>query len=267
MIFVKTEGVSIAMRQKFVYVANWKMNSTLNSSLTWVAQNLDELIAISNDAQLIICPSDVALYPLDQFLTSTNIKLGAQNCSSHLAGSFTGETSAVSLKEAGCSFCIIGHAEQRKYHQETDSGIAKKFLHLVENNISPIVCIGETQDEYQEKNTLLILEQQLKKIVAACSEIFQTLSNPIYIAYEPVWAIGTGNIPTKDHLEVVLSWVSQFMRANAPAIQWKLLYGGSTNATNIDYFKNIDLIDGFLIGAASVNFQELKKMIYSGSQF
>ncbi len=125
----------------FLYVANWKMAKEFNKALEFVKDNKDELTELAQTNNLVICPSYVSLYPIIQELQNTNISIGAQDCSAFATGAYTGQVSAASLKEVGCSYCIIGHSEGRQYNHETNEEITQKLELLLKNNLQPIICI------------------------------------------------------------------------------------------------------------------------------
>lgn len=243
---------------KHLYVANWKMNMTYAQSIDFCIQNKGQLHALANTANIILCPSFLAIAPIIEILKDTNIKIGAQNCSEHQAGSYTGEISAQSLSESSATYCIIGHSERRIYFEETTEIVIKKMNLLYANNITPIICIGETKEDFLQQKTKAVLEQQLESILQTA--VYHQY-NHIIIAYEPFWAIGTGIIPEAEYLEDIFSWLHIIAQ---PYIEHKIiqfLYGGSVNSKNIHQLKTIEHIDGFLIGGASVDFEELRKII------
>ncbi len=244
----------------YLFVGNWKMNMHFKKAINFVKYNIDELTSLGSNKNksIILCPSFVALPGLIDLLQKTNISIGAQNCSQHNKGAYTGEVSAQSLAELGCQYCIVGHSEQRKYFTETNEMVAQKVAQLCEHNIQPIICIGETKEEFESKQVYEILAKQLTPVLKAL-KTFKTLS--IIIAYEPVWSIGTGIIPEYYYLEQVFSWLTKHIKKQLPDAKLQLLYGGSVNEHNITDLKQILHINGFLIGGASTDFQKLKKIV------
>ena len=253
------------MGNRYILVANWKMNLSFKESLEFGrinTDNLHEFLSKKTAPQLIICPSFTSLYPLSTFFKSSSVQLGAQDCSSHPKGNHTGQVSANNLQEIGCQFCIIGHSEQRAQHHETDEQISQKFIHLIDYGISPIICIGETKKEHSQKKTLTVLEKQLSALSSLLKDTGLIRKGlPLCIAYEPIWAIGTGSIPTQDHLEMVFSWLKTTLKEPFFEIEWKFLYGGSVNEKTVYTIKNNQNIDGFLVGGASTQFDQLKKLL------
>jgi triosephosphate isomerase len=252
---------------KYVYVANWKMYLSVDQEVNFCKKNYDALCKLQtqNNCTIIICPSFVALAPLIELLQKTTISIGAQNCSDHQLGAYTGEVSAQSLAEIGATYCIVGHSEQRHYQHETDDMIAAKTVLLLQHKIMPIICIGETKKESNlAHQTQTVLMQQLEPLFAALRKSTHQ-NGSITIAYEPVWAIGTGIIPQHDYLEAVFEWLQKTMTTHLPTTKVTLLYGGSVDLITIMQLKKIPTIAGFLIGKASTDFEQFTKIIQSNN--
>lgn len=246
---------------KYLYIANWKMNLSFTQSINFCKNNHDALQQLSTDtADIVLCPSFVALAPIAEIFKNHSIAIGAQDCSDNESGAYTGEVSAVSLTEIGIKYCIVGHSERRMYHHETTEKVVNKIKLLYANNIVPIICIGEAQEDFEHKKTCTILAQQLEPILAALSQLQQKKS-PVIIAYEPVFSIGTGIIPEQEHLTTVFTWIAKLIHTQLPHHTTQLLYGGSVNQNNIATLKKIPPINGFLIGGASTDFEQLKKIV------
>jgi len=253
------------MGNRYILVANWKMNVSFKETLEFGRLYTDKLVSLLSKKKaplLTLCPPFLSLYPFKTLFELSPIQLGAQNCSHHGKGNYTGEVSVKSLDEVGCHACIIGHSERRIHHGETDDEITQKCVHLIDYGISPIICIGETEEEHTKKKTTIVLERQLKSLTNLLKD---TLIVPkklsIYIAYEPVWAIGTGKVPTVDHLEMVFSWLTTTLKGQFPGINWKFLYGGSVNEKTVYTIKSVSNLNGFLVGGASTQFEQLKKLL------
>ncbi len=214
-------------------------------SLSFLKDHLSELEETTKLASntVVICPSFTVL-PYTSTL-STSILFGAQDCGSQESGAFTGDIAALSLKELGCSYTLIGHSERRTSYCESNERIAQKARLLNSYGIIPVLCIGETVEDYASGNSFKKLETQL--------EPFKKLSNFI-IAYEPVWAIGTGKLPTEEELSTTIAWIKQRTDAH-------ILYGGSISDHSCEQFSS--LVDGFLVGKASIAIETLKKIILS----
>ena len=233
------------------------MNMSFNQSINFYKNNKNILEQLSNQFnEIIICPSFDALATISALLTTSTVKLGAQNCSEYPSGAYTGEVSVQSLAEIGITHCIVGHSERRTYFKETIETISKKIALLYQYKVQPIICIGQTTQAYQSKNTPAILEQQLASILTIVPP-----NQPVIIAYEPVFAIGTGMIPQQDHLENTFTWLAQYIKKNLAHNSFQLLYGGSVNPTTINTLKSISCINGFLIGSAGTDREKLQKII------
>lgn len=248
------------MKKKFIFIANWKMYLNFNQEIEFATSNYDNLLKLINKNNIILCPSFLNLKTLIQIFKETNVNICAQNCSDHCKGSYTGQISATSLSLANCKHCIIGHSESRKYLNENENDITEKFKQLINNYISPILCIGENEKDHKNQNTMNILDNQLKNILNIIKN--NNIKQHIYIAYEPIWSIGTGKIANIDHLENIFAWIYEKIKKLTNK-HIKLLYGGSVNSKNISILKKITNLDGFLIGKASLNFQEFKKIVKS----
>lgn len=247
-----------------IYIANWKMNFSFKQSLDFSKQYFEAFSKLSHNEsnKIILCPSHSSIYELQKIFLKTKISIGAQNCSAHKMGAFTGEESSSSLKDIGCEYCIIGHSERRIYHNETTKLIGKKLINLIENGISPILCIGENSTDHEQKKTISILEKQLNPILEILLSMKKkNKSINLFIAYEPIWAIGTNKIPDEKELEFVFSWLNKQIEKISKHLTCNLIYGGSVNPKNISQFKKNTSIKGFLIGGTSLVFKEFEKII------
>jgi triosephosphate isomerase (TIM) len=242
------------MTNKYIYfIANWKMYGDLKSINT-----LDKVIKFSKSNKnikfkLIYCPPYTLLSSFSSKFKKTNIDVGAQNCHEHETyGAFTGSVNSKMLKDAGANFIIIGHSENR-VQGETNLLINKKIKDALKNKLKIIFCIGETLYEKKNKKTHKILANQ---ILLGLKNI-KKISNVI-IAYEPVWSIGTGLVPNSSDLLNNINFIKSFIKTRFKYKSPKVVYGGSVNPKNINDLKDINDIDGFLIGGAS---QDSKKFI------
>jgi triosephosphate isomerase len=238
------------MTNKYMYfIANWKMFGDLRT-----LNSLDSVIKFSKNNKkskfkIVYCPPNTLIRPLSKRLKKTNLEVGAQNChESENYGAYTGHVNSKMLKNVGAKYVILGHSENRQ-SGETDKLINLKIKSAIKSNLKVIFCIGETLSEKRKKRTNEVLAQQ---ITSGLKSIKNT-SN-IIIAYEPVWSIGTGLIPKPNDLSNSISFIKSKFRKKTP----KVLYGGSVNNKNITEIKDINVIDGFLIGGAS---QSSKKFI------
>jgi triosephosphate isomerase (TIM) len=224
-----------------IIVANWK----LNGSIEFIDDYFDKLNSYSINSQVcaVICPPSIFLDKCYQ--KSENIYLGAQDCSIYELGSFTGEISASMLKQNNCDLCIVGHSERRQKFEETSEEIKIKAYNLINNNLNPIICIGESLEEKKKGIQKKVLSEQI-------IEIFPNNSSPenVILAYEPIWAIGTGIIPTLDEINEI----HYFLKNEINHFKnYKILYGGSVSPKNAKDIMNLDSVDGVLVGGASLN--------------
>lgn len=245
------------------YFANWKMYQSFASmrkflkdykkDAQWQAQFAHHYIGIAASYE--------HLYFLQQNLKKSSLHIGAQDCSQFLSGPYTGQVSVQSLLEMNSSFCIIGHSEVRKFLGQSDEQIALKFKLLISANISPILSIGETLEQKQNGMTLQVLFDQLESILIFLQS-YQG-STKIFIAYEPVYAIGTGIVPSSQGLQDIFCFLKNLVKEVPVAKNVLFLYGGSVSSQTILQLQKIDGISGFLIGKASIDFQDLKKIVES----
>lgn len=238
------------MRKK-VIAGNWKMNKTLKDGLELV-NNLKRGLCDIAGADIVVLPPLTLLSEISDLLSDSKIALGAQNVYFEQKGAFTGEVSPVMLKDVGCSYVIIGHSERRKYFCESDEMVNLKLTAAQKSGLIPIVCLGETLEERQADKTFDIIERQLDKGLSGISE--EEIRNLI-IAYEPVWAIGTGKTATPMQAEEVHKFIRNWLSdkySKEVADQLKIIYGGSVNPSNAKELMRENDIDGALVGGASL---------------
>jgi triosephosphate isomerase len=233
-------------------MANWKMNGDMAMTRHYI-QTLKQA-KINPDIDLVIFPPAVYLAEFNQMVNQEHFHLGIQNVYSQDKGAFTGELSVAMAKDLGCYYVLIGHSERRHVLKEDESLIAKKF-HLVKDyGMIPVVCIGETLEEYQNKATRAVLERQLESL--KINDAF-SLEKSI-IAYEPVWAIGTGLTPTPKEIQEVFKDIREIVaKIDKQSHNVPLLYGGSVTLDNIKAINNIKEGQGVLIGGASLKVEQL----------
>lgn len=233
--------------RKSLVVGNWKMNGdqALLGSL------IPSMIASDFESEVVICPSFVHLYRVAELIERSRIILGAQNLDWHESGAYTGEISSGMLKEVGCKFVIVGHSERRTSYGDTDEIVAKKFKACLESGLTPILCLGETQAQRHAGETANIVESQLRRAIDGIS--IEELSHSV-IAYEPIWAIGTGETASPDQAESVHAGIRKVLadRSEALAAKVRVLYGGSVNENNAAELFSMENIDGALVGGASL---------------
>lgn len=237
-----------------LFVANWKMYKTYNEAVAFTQEHRDEVAQLSTSKnKIIIAPSFLCLDALNKAFQGTSVAISAQNCAAHKIGAYTGEVDAASLAQIGCTYTLVGHSERRQRFNETNEMVAAKVEILFKNNIMPIICIGETQEEFEKGRTLEVLSMQLESVL----KILEDEQKTYCIAYEPVWAIGTGKVPSKEDLKNTFEWIFKRLRHE----HCTLLYGGSVDETNVKGLLQIPHVGGLLIGKASCDFQSLKKIV------
>jgi triosephosphate isomerase len=233
------------MRRKLV-VGNWKMNGSRLANAELLA-GLEE--AGPWTADVAVCAPHPYLSEVALSLQGKRILWGAQDCSSHEAGAYTGEVSAAMLAEFGCKYVIVGHSERRAYHAETDQLVADKAKIALKHNLTPIVCVGETLAEREADHTAEVVKRQMSAVIHTLGHCI----SQVVVAYEPVWAIGTGKTASPEQAQAVHALLRLQLHAATPkSDEMQILYGGSVKADNaVSLFSQAD-IDGGLIGGASL---------------
>ncbi len=238
--------------RKPLIAGNWKMHKTINEAIDLVNGIKRELLDFES-ADIAVCPAFTALSSVWEVLINTNIKLGAQNLYWEAKGAFTGEISCDMLKDCGCYYVIIGHSERRKYFHETDETVNKRIKAALASGLFPIVCVGETLEEREGEKTISVVKNQLQ---GAFNGFSNEEVDKIVIAYEPVWAIGTGKTATPQQAGEVHAFIRGWVRENfsdAGAGSIRILYGGSVKPSNIKELMNEADIDGALVGGACLD--------------
>lgn len=227
---------------------NWKMNGSMESVIELV-----EGIKAGNsrNAKLAVCPPAIYLMKVGGMLDGTDIALGAQNVCDQEAGAFTGEISGAMLKECGAQYAIVGHSERRALYQESDELVARRFAMAIASGLIPILCVGETLQEREEEITEKVVARQLDAVI---EQQGISVIGRCVIAYEPVWAIGTGKVATPDQAQAVHRYIREKLAALDTDVAEKvqILYGGSMNPANAGELLSQSDIDGGLIGGASL---------------
>ena len=240
------------MARKTFIAGNWKMNKTAAETKALAEALKESLAQFGDTVTMAVCPTFTSLATAVEVLKGSNVKVGAQNIHWADNGAFTGEISGAMLKEIGVEYVIIGHSERRQYFGETDETVNKRIKAALKYELKPIVCIGETLEEREGNKTNCVLEKQLK---GGLAELSAADMAKITIAYEPVWAIGTGKVATTEQAEEVCGAIRACIKevydeATAEAI--RIQYGGSVSAASApELFAQPD-IDGGLVGGASL---------------
>lgn len=230
-------------------VGNWKMNGSLAANEALVRAMLAGIAERDVGAEMALCAPAPYLAQLQSLLSASPLVWGAQDVSAHEQGAFTGEVSAAMLKDFGCRYAIVGHSERRQYHGESDLLVAAKAQRALAAGITPIVCVGETLAEREAGETESVVKRQLAAVIHAVTHC----TSEIVVAYEPVWAIGTGKTATPAMAQAVHAVLrAQLAAATEHPKRVPILYGGSMNATNAASLLAEPDIDGGLIGGASL---------------
>ncbi len=237
------------MRKPLV-MGNWKLNGT-KESVTALVNALVEPANNAANVEVAVCAPAIFIGLVEQLANGSALQYGSEDCDVHNSGAFTGENSPVMIKEFGCKYAIVGHSERRAYHNETNEVVAAKFQAAQNADLVPVLCIGESLEQFEAGQTADVCKTQLKAVIDLCGiESFEKA----VIAYEPIWAIGTGKTATPEIAQNVHSQIRAYLASfNADvAAKVQILYGGSCNAkTAPELFKQPD-IDGGLVGGASL---------------
>ncbi|MDT8420820.1 MAG: triose-phosphate isomerase [Desulfuromonadales bacterium] len=246
------------MRRPLI-AGNWKLHKTLAESRELAAGLARELADVT-DIDVVIAPVYTALATVAEAVEGSPLQVAAQNCYPEETGAFTGEVSPLLLKDAGCSHIIVGHSERRQLIGETDELINRKVRKALETGLTPILCIGETLEQREQDETLEVLASQLKQGLA---DLGENQISRVVIAYEPVWAIGTGKTATDDQAQDAHSFIRGVIQGlSTPdiALACRILYGGSVKPDNVDGLLAQDDIDGALVGGASLKLEDFVRI-------
>ena len=241
------------MRRPLV-AGNWKLNGSLSSISELISGIREQLPSVKN-AELAVCPPYIYLSHVQKLLQGSEIALGAQDCSDQESGAYTGEVAATMIKEFGCTYNIIGHSERRHVYGDSNDKVATKFAHVVKNGLTPILCVGETLEEREAGHTEVVVATQINAIL----DLFgiEAFKNAV-IAYEPVWAIGTGQVATPAQAQEVHEEIRLTLDAKNKdiAANIRILYGGSMKPENAQELLQQSDIDGGLIGGAALKAED-----------
>jgi len=247
--------------RKFLIAANWKMNMYRQEALELI-RGIIEQTKLSPSVDIMVAPPFTVLETVNGEIQNTQIRLGAQDVFYEESGAYTGEISPGMILDAGCTYVIIGHSERRQYFHETDEIINKKVTAALKNHLIPILCVGETWEERKQGRTFLVLNQQ---ILFGLQGIDNEKLSSIIVAYEPVWAIGTGKSATKEQIQEAHAYlrgvIKEFTSSNEMAFNIRILYGGSMNPKNAQEILSQKDVDGGLIGGASLNIDSFSSLV------
>jgi triosephosphate isomerase len=238
---------------------NWKMQKTIPETVDFLKKLAPQVEGLS-DREILICPPFTSLFSAVQAAKGSPIAIGAQNLNENLQGAFTGEISAGMIKDVGASFVLIGHSERRQYYGETDVLVNKKAKLALEQGLTPVVCVGETLAEREGGNTFSVVERQVLEGLKG----FSAAQAPaLVIAYEPVWAIGTGKTATPDQAQEVHAFIRKKLGSlfGGEASRMRILYGGSVKPDNVDSLMSQADIDGGLVGGASLKAEDFLRIV------
>ncbi len=242
------------MRKKIV-AGNWKMN-TLPSEGVELAKGVAAGKAeVCDCVNLIVCPPFTHLQSVIEALGNSGVAVGAQDCATEVKGAYTGEVAASMIAALGCKYVILGHSERRQYYGETSETLNKKMARAYENNLTPIYCVGENLDEREANRHFDVVKAQIEEVVFNLSE--EQFRN-LVIAYEPVWAIGTGKTATAEQAQEIHAYIREVLRSKfgAAAEECPILYGGSCKPSNAGEIFSKEDVDGGLIGGAALKAED-----------
>lgn len=245
-------------------MGNWKLNGT-KESVKALVEALVKPAAENSKVEVAVCAPAIFIGLVESLAKDSALKYGSEDVDVHTKGAFTGENSPAMIKEFGCKYAIVGHSERRAYHNETDQVVAAKFKAAQESGLVPVLCIGESLEQFEANKTNEVCETQLKAVIDACG--IEAFNNAV-IAYEPIWAIGTGKTATPEIAQNVHANIRQLLAKYSADVAAKvqILYGGSCNAkTAYDLFTQPD-IDGGLVGGASLKADEFTVIIESATK-
>jgi triosephosphate isomerase len=239
---------------------NWKMHGT-RAEATALIDGIRAGVAGVRDREVLVAPPFTALETAARLVKGTSILLGAQNLHGEPKGAFTGEVSAAMLAEVGCTHVIIGHSERRQYCGETDESVAAKVQRARAHGLTPIACVGETLQEREAEHTLAVIDRQVRRGLLGCDA---AAIRTLVVAYEPVWAIGTGKVATPQQAQEVHAYIRQILgevHGRDAAVACRILYGGSVKPDNIDELMREPDIDGALVGGASLQIDSFVRIV------
>lgn len=232
-------------------IANWKMNMESSDSSSYL-NTLLNFDCSSDFVQMVICPPFTLIDSIYNKLSNSIIHIGAQNMSHEKRGPYTGEISSSMLIDLGCKWIILGHSERRISYQETSDIISLKLKLCIDSGLFPILCIGESLEHRKSNETNNILMSQLDNVLSSLAQLNFSLA----VAYEPIWAIGTGVNASEEDINSATNFIANHISNKYPSIDCKILYGGSVNKNNSKKISQIAKLDGFLVGSASLDAEE-----------
>lgn len=243
-----------------IIAGNWKMHKTVERSINLTGE-LVELLSDVKNVEIVVCPPFTALDAVLDIAAGTKIDVGAQNMHWEMEGAFTGEVSPLMLKQMGCKYVIIGHSERREYFAETNENVNRKVISAFNYSLIPIMCVGEKLEHREQGITNQVIEKQVREGLA---NIEPSRIDNLVVAYEPVWAIGTGKTASNEDAQQVISFIRQTiasMYGAELAEKIRILYGGSVKPENISELMKEKDIDGALVGGASLEAKSFAEIV------
>lgn len=253
------------MSRRILIAGNWKMNTRAGSAAA-LAKGIVGAVGSSSAVEVALCPPSVYLHTVADATAGTPVEVGAQNLYPADDGAFTGELNASMLTDVGCRFVILGHSERRQLMGETDAEVSQKLHAALAGNLIPIVCVGETLEQRESDDTEAVIETQIRGSLEGLDEV---RAAGIVIAYEPVWAIGTGKTASKEQAEAVHAFIRKLlgeMFSTDVADQIRIQYGGSVKPNNAQELLAQPNIDGALVGGASLKVEDFAAIIHAAPQ-
>lgn len=252
----------MSIHPNFLVVGNWKLNKGPEDTKSFL-KTLKAQIQGKEGEKLVVLPSALSCFAAASELSGSSLRWGGQNCFSEVSGAFTGENSAVVLKEMGAAFCLVGHSERRLLFMEPEDRILKKVRLIQDHQMTPILCVGETLDDRKWGRTMEVVRRQIKSGLSQLD-----VTKPVVVAYEPVWAIGTGEVATPDQVEEVHTQIRNELEEqfSAYGLAIPILYGGSVKSSNCRVLSEITHVNGFLVGGASLDPIEFLAILRNSAQ-
>lgn len=247
------------MKKRFLVCGNWKLHHSLLETKQWIQGALPHL-SHCKDVDVAIAPVVTTLFAACEQAKASSLQIAAQHVGFHPKGAYTGDWSAMHLRELGCQMALIGHSERRHYFGETNETVAKRVEHCLHHEVVPIVCIGESLKEREQGLLKQILSEQMQRWLP----LLLQHSTKVIVAYEPVWAIGTGKTPNKQEIEEAHSWIFGTLVSACgmnQAQSVRILYGGSVKPENAKEISAIPHVDGLLVGGASLSVESFFKIV------
>ena len=247
---------------KPLIVANWKMNGYQEEAEHYLRGLHSKTNGCQLKADIVVCPPYTLLKDFCRKASECNVKIGAQNCHDLTEGAHTGSISAGMVKDSGCEYVILGHSERRTTRNEGSELVNRKAISAHEKNLKTIICVGETIYERENDLASIVVREQVIHSVPKTATIDNTI-----VAYEPVWAIGTGKVPSSDDIEKMHTYIKQVIEKEVDQLNAtpKVIYGGSVKSSNSEFVLKTENVDGLLVGKASLDIEEFWKIIESSS--